>query len=564
MQRPWLRQYPAGTPADIELDPHETLVSMFERACERFASRPAFQSFGTTLTYSQLERYSRQFAAFLHAQGLRKGDRIALMMPNVLQYPIALFGALRAGLIVVNTNPMYTPRELAHQLSNSGAVATVVLANFAHVLERVLPEVDVRTIVVTELGDCLHFPRNIVTNWAVRRWKKLVPKFRLPDAVPFQRALEIGSRDGVRLPPIEGEDLAFLQYTGGTTGVAKGAMLTHKNVAANLEQLIAMWRSYIEEGREVVVTPLPLYHIFCLTCNCLMFTKLGALNVLIADPRDIPSFVAQLKHCEFSFISGVNTLYRALLDHPQFAEIDFKRLKLGISGGMSLQSSVGEQWLSVTGRPLLEGYGLTEASPVVACNPPHRPQLGTVGVPLPSTDISIRDEERELGLNEPGELCVRGPQVMRGYWRNPDETAKTLDAHGWLRTGDIATLDDNGLLRIVDRKKDMIIVSGFKVFPNEVEEVISMLEGVAEVGCIGVPDDRSGQAVKAYVVARSASLTTEVLLTHCREHLTGFKVPKYIEFRDNLPKTNVGKILRRMLQPQAQETKHDPQSLVAH
>lgn len=562
--RPWLQHYPPGTPPNIALDSRETLASMFERACTQFAQRPAFHSFGTTLTYAELERRSRQFAAFLQTRGFRKGDRIALMMPNILQYPIALYGALRAGLAVVNTNPLYTPRELAHQLKDSQAAGIVVLENFAHVVEQVRGEVPLRTIVTTQLGDMLHFPRRIVTNWAVRRWKKLVPEFHLEGALSFPTALEIGATSKLHTPGVHAEDLAFIQYTGGTTGVAKGAMLTHRNVAANLEQLTTLWRGFIVEGQEVVITPLPLYHIFSLTCNCLLFTKLGGLNVLIANPRDIPAFIAELKHWPFTFMSGVNTLYKALLDQPAFQQLDFSRLKLGFAGGMALHASVADRWVKITKQPLVEGYGLTEASPVVACNPPSMPQIGTVGIPLPSTEISIRDGDREVDTDEPGELCVRGPQVMKGYWQNDEETATTLDAQGWLRTGDVGVLDADGFLKIVDRKKDMIIVSGFKVFPNEVEAAISLHEAVIEVGCVGVPDERSGQAVKAFVVARTETLTEAELIAHCRQYLTGYKVPKSIEFRASLPKTNVGKILRRMLLEAPREASHEDPGAVAH
>jgi long-chain acyl-CoA synthetase len=562
--RPWLKHYPRDTPADVVLDPSETLVSMFMRSCERFADRPAFSSFGTTLTYAELEQRSRAFAAFLQSRGLRKGDRIALMMPNILQYPVALFGALRAGLAVVNTNPLYTPRELEHQLRDSGASCIVVLENFAHVVEEVLNTVELKFVITTQLGDLLGFPRRVITNWAVRRVKKLVPAFSIRGAVAFPQALNEGTHITFRETQVDPTDVAFVQYTGGTTGVAKGAMLTHRNVAANLEQVVTLWRSFIREGEEIMITPLPLYHIFCLTCNCLTFTKLGGLNVLIANPRDISGFIAELKHRQFTFMTGVNTLYSALMDHHRFAQLDFSRLKLGVAGGMALQPSVAKRWQQITHRPLIEGYGLTEASPIVACNLPEMPQLGTVGVPLPSTEISIRDGDREVACGEAGELCVRGPQVMAGYWRHPEETAKTLDADGWLRTGDIATLDEEGFLRIVDRKKDMIIVSGFKVFPNEVEAVIAMHEAVLEVGCVGVPDERSGQAIKAFVVARSTTLSTDQLWAHCRQYLTAYKVPKYIEFRQTLPKTNVGKILRRVLADEARVVTHDDSSAVAH
>ena len=556
MEKSWLARYPAGTPAEISLDSGTSLVDVLRTSCERFATKPAFHNMGTTLTYAEVDARSRDFAAWLGANSLRPGDRIALMMPNVLQYPIALFGALRAGLVVVNTNPLYTPRELEHQLRDSGALCIVVLANFAHVVQAVLPRTSVRHVIVTQLGDLLHFPKGAIVNWAARTVKKLVPPYSIPRALAFRDVLETGARLTFSPPPISAADLALLQYTGGTTGVAKGAMLTHRSLVANLEQVSQLWRSTIETGAEVVITPLPLYHIFCLTCNCLTFFKHGCLNVLITNPRDIPSFIAELRRWRFTFISGVNTLYNALLAHPGFARLDFSRLKLGIAGGMALHPDVARRWRTATGRDLIEGYGLTEASPVVACNLPGASRLGTVGVPLPSTEISIRDDNREVSPGAEGELCVRGPQVMRGYWNMPEETAKTLDADGWLHTGDIAKVDADGFLRIVDRKKDMIIVSGFKVFPNEVETVLTMHAAVVEAGCIGVPDDRSGQAVKAYLVTRQ-SVTVEDVRAFCREHMTAYKVPKYVEFRETLPKTNIGKILRRALAEEALREEHD-------
>lgn len=563
MQRTWVRHYPAGVPEDITLSPDATLLSMFDDACSRFAQRPAFHSLGHTIDYEELELRSRQFAACLQALGLKAGERISLMMPNLLQYPIAMFGALRAGLVVVNTNPLYTPRELEHQLRDSEAAAIVILANFAHVLERVLPRVGVRVVITTEVGDLLPLPRRVVTNWAVRKIKKAVPEYHIAGSIRLLEALDRGAKSQWQRPATKSDDLAFLQYTGGTTGVAKGAMLTHANLCANLEQVATVWRSYIKDGEEIVITALPLYHIFCLTCNCLTFMKHGGLNVLIVNPRDTPAFIAELSHWPFTFISGVNTLYRSLLDHPRFARLNLSRLKLGIAGGMALQSSVAERWQALAGQPLVEGYGLTEASPVVACNLPTARRLGTVGVPLPSTDISIRDGDRELSQGEVGELCVRGPQIMKGYWHNEAETKRTISEDGWLHTGDIAVLESDGFLRIVDRQKDMIIVSGFKVFPNEVEEVISMHSAVVEVGCVGVPDERSGQAVKAFVVARETSLTQEQLWHHCREHLTAYKVPRYIEFRDSLPKTNIGKVLRRALLEES-SANHDTSSAVPH
>ncbi len=547
MNKIWLRQYPPGTPAEVSLDPATSLVDVLLESCARFAPLPAFHNLGTTLTFEEVERRSREFAAGLALLGLHKGERIALMMPNVLQYPIAMFGALRAGLVVVNTNPLYTPRELEHQLRDSGAAAIVVLANFAHVVEKVIARTDLRHVIVTQVADLLPFPKGAIVNWAARRIKHMVPAYQLPTAVSFRHILDSGARRPLAAPvPLNGDDLAFLQYTGGTTGVAKGAMLAHRNLVANLEQVSALWHGIIDAGKEIAITPLPLYHVFCLTCNCLTFFKHGCLNVLITNPRDLPAFVAELKRWPFTFISGVNTLYNALLDHPGFAQLDFSRLKLGVAGGMALHPSVAQRWRAVTGRELIEGYGLTEASPVVACNLPGAARLGTVGVPLPSTEVSLRDAHGELPPGSEGELCVRGPQVMQGYWQMPAETVQTLDAEGWLHTGDIARIDDDGFVHIVDRKKDMIIVSGFKVFPNEVETVLTTHSAVIEAGCIGVPDERSGQAVKAFVVARE-TLTVEQVRDFCRERLTPYKVPKYVEFRETLPKTNIGKILRRAL-----------------
>jgi len=555
MNRPWLKHYPFGTPADIDLDPRATLVDMFHASCERFATRPAFHNWGTTLDYSELEHRSRAFASWLMAEGCVKGERIALMLPNVLQYPVAIFGALRAGLIVVNTNPLYTPRELEHQLRDSGATCIVVLANFAHVVERALPSTDVRTVITTELGDLLRFPKGTAISWAARHLKRAVPEYHIAGAVPLRQVLEVGARLPFTPPSIAADDLAFLQYTGGTTGVAKGAMLSHHNLMANLEQVSTLWRSYIHDGAEVVITPLPLYHVFCLTCNCLTFFKHGGLNVLITNPRDIPAFVAELGRWRFTMITGVNTLYSALLDHPRFAHLSFSKLKLSVAGGMALHPDVAERWRKLTGNTLIEGYGLTEASPVVCCNLPDAWRLGSVGLPLPSTDISIRDDGREVPPGNSGELFVRGPQIMRGYWNMSTETQQTLDPEGWLRTADVATLDDDGFVHIVDRKKDMIIVSGFKVFPNEIEAVLTMHEAITEAGCIGVPDDHSGQAVKAFVVTRAA-LSSEQIIEFCRERLTAYKVPKYVEFRATLPKTNIGKILRRALAEQAHRGSH--------
>jgi len=550
VEKKWLNAYPEGTPVEIDPDSFRSLVEIFDDSCRRFADRPAYHNMGVTLTFGELARLSRDFGAHLLSQGLAHGDRIALMMPNVLQYPIALFGALRAGLTVVNTNPLYTARELRYQLLDSGARALVVLENFAHVFAQVRADVQVAHVITTSMGDLAPLPRRLAVNFVVRRVKHLVPAFELPGALTFRQALAHGSRLDFQPPNVSPGDGAFLQYTGGTTGVAKGAVLTHRNMVANVLQMATFWRRLLDPGREVIVTPLPLYHVFCLTCNCLLFMHLGGLNVLITNPRDIPAFVSELGRWRFSLISGVNTLYNALLGHPRFAQLDFSGLKLGVAGGMALHASVAERWQRVTGRPLVEGYGLTEASPVVACNPFDAPQLGTVGVPLPSTEVSIREIEsdREVALGQPGELCVRGPQVMRGYWNRPEETLKTQTADGWLRTGDIAVAQDDGFLRIVDRIKDLIIVSGFKVFPNEIEAVVGEHPAVLECGCIGVDDARSGQAVKIFVVVREGhAVTNDVLLEHCRQRLTAYKVPRQVEFRQVLPKTTVGKILRREL-----------------
>ncbi|HEU4624078.1 MAG TPA: AMP-binding protein, partial [Steroidobacteraceae bacterium] len=485
---------------------------------------------------------------------------VALMMPNLLQYPIALFGALRAGMTVVNTNPMYTARELRHQLNDSGARCIVVLENFAHVVAQVRGETQLAHVVSTAVGDMVPLPKRAAVNFVVRHVKRMVPSYSMPGEVKWRHALAVGAAQPFVRVAVGPQDLALLQYTGGTTGIAKGAALAHRNMVANLLQVAAFWQRLIEPGREVVITPLPLYHVFCMTCNCLVFMQHGAVNVLITNPRDIPGFVKELRRWPFTFITGVNTLYNALLAHPEFATLDFSHLKLGVAGGMALHPSVAQKWRRVTGRQLLEGYGLTEASPVVACNPYDAVTLGSVGIPLPSTEISVRDGDEELAVGELGELCVRGPQVMRGYWNRPDETAKTLSPDGWLRTGDIATVDAKGFIRIVDRKKDMIIVSGFKVFPNEVEAVLAEHPAVLESGVVGVEDARSGQAVKAFVVVRpGATASMEELVEHCRRNLTAYKVPKYIEFRESLPKTNVGKILRRELvsEPSASRAPRD-------
>ncbi len=548
MDKIWLSSYETNIPADAKVDRFPSLVEMFDESVRKFADRPSFHNLGRTLSFAELDRLSREFAGFLQQRGLAPGDRIALMMPNLLQYPVALFGALRAGLVVVNTNPQYTARELKHQLTDSGAAAVVVLANFAHVLEQVLPESSVRTVIVTEVGDLLPQPRRSAVNFVIRRLRHMVPNFHIEGAIGFREALEQGRGAEVRGPALKPTDIAFLQYTGGTTGVPKGAMLSHGNLVANLEQVSAFWSGIIDDGRDVVITPLPLYHIFCLTCNCLTFMKHGGLNVLITNPRDLPATLAEMRKWQFSIITGVNTLYRGMLNHASFTSLDFSRLKLGVAGGMPLHPEVARRWREATGRPLLEGYGLTEASPVVSCNAPHSEYDGTIGTPVPSTDISIRVEGNEVGIGERGELCVRGPQVMVGYWKRPEDTAKTVSADGWLSTGDVAVIDEKGRLRIVDRIKDMVIVSGFKVFPNEIDAVLETHPDIAEGAAIGVADERTGQAVKVFVVPRAgAQLTADQVIEYCRQNLLPYKVPKYVEFRDSLPKSNIGKVLRRAL-----------------
>lgn len=559
MERFWLKSYPREVPADVDVGEFSSLVELFETSVARFPERPAFYNLGCTLSYRELDEKSRHFAAFLQKEiGLHKGERVAIMTPNLLPYPVALFGALRAGLVVVNVNPLYTPRELQLQLEDSGARAIVVLENLAHTLAEVLSRTAVGTVVLTRVGDLLPFPKSALVNFVVRHVKRMVPAYRIERFVSFGDALARGARhmlDPVTLSP---DDLAFLQYTGGTTGRAKGAMLTHRNMVANTLQAVAMLGPALVEGREIVVTALPLYHIFALTANCLVFVKLGGLNHLITNPRDLPAFVAELRKRPFTCITGVNTLFNGLLNTPGFSQVDFSRLKLTINGGMALQRSVAERWKAVTGNTLIEGYGLTEASPITCANPYDLEEYnGSIGLPVPSTECSIQDEEGNLlPAGEVGELCVRGPQVMKGYWNRPEETENVLSAEGWLRTGDMATMDEQGFVRIVDRKKDMINVSGFNVYPNEVEDVVAGHPGVLEVGAIGIADEKSGEAVKIVVVRKDATLSAEALRDHCRQGLTAYKVPKHVEFSDELPKSNVGKILRRELRARYGKTEN--------
>jgi long-chain acyl-CoA synthetase len=551
MDRIWFEHYPAGVPHHIDAGAYASLADLFLASCARFAARPAFSSMGTTLTYADIEQKARDFAAYLqHECGLAPGDRVALMMPNVLQYPVALFGALRAGFVVVNCNPLYTPRELAYQLEDSGAKVIVVLENFARTVEAVVADSGLRTVVTTELGDLFPPMKALVTNLVVRYAKKMVPEWHIDGAVSFRSALAAGRKLELRPVPINRDDIAFLQYTGGTTGVPKGAMLTHGNMLANLQQVSAWMGKDFVEAEEVVVTPLPLYHVFALTVNLLTFVKWGGHNVLIANPRDLPQLVKELKSVRFSVITGVNTLFHALVELPEFAEVDMTSLKVAIGGGMPVQRAVAEKWQAITQKPLIEGYGLTETSPIVTANPVSSAgYTGTIGMPVPSTDVSIRDEAGvELPIGETGELCVRGPQVMKGYWGRPEETARTMTADGWLRTGDMGYMDERGYVKLTDRKKDLIIVSGFKVFPSEIEEVAMAHPAVREAACIGTDDEHTGQAVTLVVYRKDATLTADELLAWCRKDLTPYKVPKHIRWTSEpLPKSPVGKILRRLV-----------------
>lgn len=548
-ERPWLAQYPQGVTAEIDVDEFPSVVAVLENAIEKYRDRPAFANLGKTLTYAEIDQLSAQFAAYLLGElKLKKGDRVAIMMPNCLQYPIATFGVLRAGLTVVNTNPMYTARELRHQLVDSGANVILVLDNFAHTVQEVVADTQIKQVITTGLGDMLGL-KGAVVNFVLKYVKKMVPDFNLPGAIRFRDALALGQRHDLAEVEISPQDIAFLQYTGGTTGVAKGAMLTHRNLVANMQQA-AMWvGTGVKYGEEVIITALPLYHIFALTANGLVFMKFGGLNYMITNPRDMKGFVKELKSVPFTAITGVNTLFNGLLNTPGFSEIDFSRLHLTLGGGMAVQRSVAERWKQVTGVTLVEAYGLTETSPAACINPMDlKDYNGSIGLPISSTDACVKDENgMTLPMGEVGELCIKGPQVMKGYWRRPEDTAAVIDADGWLHTGDMARMDEKGFFYIVDRKKDMILVSGFNVYPNEVEDVIAMMPGVLEVAAVGVPDEKSGEAVKVVIVKKDPSLTAEQVKAHAREHLTGYKHPRYVEFRTELPKTNVGKILRREL-----------------
>ena len=550
LDRPWLLSYPKNIPATIDVDEFPSIVAVLKNACDKYSDNPAFANFGKTISYADVDRLSTQFANYLlHDLKLKKGDRVALMMPNILQYPIAIFGVLRAGLTVVNTNPMYTARELKHQLVDSGAKVIVVMEMFAHTVADVVKDTAIQQVITTCVGDMLGFPKGPIINFVLKHVKKSIPEYSLPGAVKFNNALAGGAKHQLPTIDIRSSDIAFLQYTGGTTGVAKGAMLTHRNLVANMQQASAWIGTNVKPGKEIIITALPLYHIFALTSNCLVFMKFGGLNYLITNPRDMAGFVAELKKVPFTAITGVNTLFNGLLNTKGFDEIDFSTMHLSLGGGMAVQRAVAQRWKKVTGVTLVEAYGLTETSPAACMNPLDMADFnGAIGLPISSTDACLMDDDGKLvPLGEPGELCIRGPQVMDGYWQRPEETAAAIDSEGWLHTGDIAKMDAKGYFYIVDRKKDMILVSGFNVYPNEIEDVIATMPQVLEVAAVGVPDEKSGEAVKVVIVKKDQSLTAEQVKAFCKENLTGYKLPRLVEFRTELPKTNVGKILRREL-----------------
>lgn len=556
---PWLKYYPAGMDYEINPDKYPSLLEMMDEGLTKYASKPAYACMGKQMTYNEVDTLSRHFAAYLQSIGLQKGDKIAIQMPNVLQYPVVMFGALRAGLTVVNTNPLYTPREMEHQFKDSGAKAIVILANFADKLEKVLPQTDIQHVIITQIGDLLGFPKKQIVNFMVKIVKKMVPAYHLPNAISFGDVLSKGASLSYQKPTVKNTDLAFIQYTGGTTGVSKGAMLTHRNIISNVEAnciyLGSMLDTIPDDQPNVIVAALPLYHVYALTCNALSALKNGGMNLLITNPRDMDGFIKDLKKYKVTVFTGLNTLYNGLMNHPQFGEIDFSQLKITSAGGMALQKVVAERWYKLTGNLPTEGYGLSETSPVLSANPldPKHNRIGTIGVPFPSTELRIlREDDTWAEMGEAGEICAYGPQVMPGYYNRPDETAKVMftdpiDGRQWFKTGDVGVMDADGYFKIVDRKKDMVLVSGFNVYPNEVEDVVAQCPGVLEVACIGVPDAKTTEAVKIFIVKKDETLTKEQVMTFCREHLTAYKCPKHIEFRTELPKTNVGKILRKEL-----------------
>jgi long-chain acyl-CoA synthetase len=550
MEKIWLKSYPQGVSPEINLNQYQNLVEVFDEACRVNKGRPAYTNMGVTLTYDKVEELASQFGSFLQNElKLKKGDRIAIQMPNVLQFPIAVFGAFKAGLIVVNTNPLYTAKEMEHQFKDSGVKAIVILANFASHLESIIAQTQIQSVVVTEIADLFPFPKSLVVNSVVKFVKKMVPEYNLPQAYRFNKALELGATSQLVPVPLGQNDIAFLQYTGGTTGVAKGAVLSHKNILANMLQIVSWMGTKLKKKEEIAITALPMYHIFSLTVNCLAFMWFGAQNILITNPRDIKGFLKELSGTPFTIMTGVNTLFNALMNHPDFKKVDFSKVKISVAGAMALQRAVAEKWKELTNTNIVEGFGLTETSPVVCVNPiTGGDKTGSIGLPVPSTEVKfIDDDGNEVKQGEPGELCVRGPQVMQGYWNRPEETANVLSSDGWLKTGDIAQIDSDGFVKIVDRKKDMILVSGFNVYPNEVEDAIATNSKVLEVAAVGVKDEHSGEVVKVFVVKKEPTLTEKEVIDWARKSLTNYKVPKFVEFRTELPKTNVGKILRRAL-----------------
>ncbi|MES2538748.1 MAG: long-chain fatty acid--CoA ligase [Pseudomonadota bacterium] len=553
MDKFWIKSYPKGVPAEVDYTQYRSLVHLLEEAFRKYAERNAYVCMDKTMTYGELDAYSKKLGSWLQGKGLQKGARVALMMPNVLQYPIALAAVLRAGYTVVNVNPLYTPRELEHQLIDSGAEAIIILENFAATLEQVIGKTSIKHVVVASMGDMLGGLKGMIVNFVVRNVKKMVPAFSLPNAVPFKQTLSEGAAQTLKPVELGHDDIAFLQYTGGTTGVSKGATLTHRNVIANVLQNEAWLQPVLTMEPRVesmnIVCALPLYHIFALTVCCLMGTRLGGMNILIPNPRDIPGFIKEWSKYKVNMFPAVNTLYNGLLNNPDFAKLDFSGLKISNGGGMAVQKVVNDKWLKVTGCPILEGYGLSETSPVATANPADASEFsGSIGLPIPSTEIAILDDAgNPVPIGERGEIAIRGPQVMAGYWNRPDETAKSMTPDGFFKSGDVGIMDERGYVRIVDRKKDMILVSGFNVYPTEIEGVVAEHPGVLECACIGVPDESAGEAVKIFVVRKDPTLTVEQLMAFCKERLTGYKRPKFIEFRDDLPKTNVGKILRREL-----------------
>ena len=555
MDKIWVKHYPKGIPADIDINEYASVREIFEESVGKYATRPAFSCMGKSITFAELDTLSAAFGGWLQGLGCKKGTRVALMMPNILQYPVCLFGTLRAGCTVVNVNPLYTPRELEHQIIDSGAEVLVCVENFAHVVAEVIGKTKVRQVVVTSIGELLGF-KGLIVDFVIRHVKKMVPKFSLPGSIRLSDALAEGRKRSLERVELTHDDIAFLQYTGGTTGVAKGAMLTNRNIVANMVQARAWIRPFLDPNRrEVIITPLPLYHIFSLTANCLVFMSVGGENVLIPNPRDIPGFVKEMAKYKFTAFTGVNTLFNALVNNADFAKLDFSSLKITLGGGMAVQEAVAQKWKQVTGVPLIEAYGLTETSPAATINPLDLAAYnGSIGLPISSTELTLRDDAgKDVALGQPGEICIRGPQVMAGYWHRPDETAKVIDKDGWFATGDVGVMDERGFVKIVDRKKDMILVSGFNVYPNEIEGVLAAHPGVLECAAIGIPDSKSGEAVKLFVVKKDQALTVDDVKKYCHENLTGYKCPREIEFRTELPKSNVGKILRRELRDEAKK-----------